>query len=307
MLLKKQAKNKVIFETHLPLTLLARGKVRDIYLLDEQHLLIVATDRLSAFDCILPNPIPQRGKVLTQLSAFWFEYFQDIIPHHLITLDIEQMGLAPAVLEEFREDLIGRAMLVRRTQPLLVECVARGYVAGSGWLEYQKMQSISGVKLPAGLQQCQQLPQPIFTPATKAAHGHDENIDMQTVRALVGDELAEHLAATTLQLYQRAAQLAAKAGIIIADTKFEFGLWQNRLMWIDEALTPDSSRFWPQDQYQSGRDQPSFDKQIVRNYLISTGWNREPPPPELPAQIVEETSQAYQEAFRRLTGRELLL
>ena len=299
--------SKVIFETHLPLPLLARGKVRDIYIVDEHRLLIVATDRLSAFDVILPNPIPNRGKVLTQLSAFWFEYFAAVIPHHLITMDIEKMGLSPALLAEFAEDLSGRTMLVHRTKPLPVECVARGYITGSGWLDYQKTQTVCGIPLPAGLQQCQQLPQPIFTPATKAAQGHDENIDITIVRELVGEELAEQLEEITLELYQRGAQWAAQRGIIIADTKFEFGVWQNQLMLIDEALTPDSSRFWPKDQYQPGRDQPSFDKQIVRNFLISTGWNREPPPPELPSHIVEQTSQAYQEAFHRLTGKELIL
>jgi phosphoribosylaminoimidazole-succinocarboxamide synthase len=294
--------SKIIFETNLPLPLLARGKVRDIYALDEKTLLIIATDRLSAFDVILPNPIPHRGVVLTQLSIFWFERFQHIIPHHLITADIQQMGLSPQLLAEFGEDLRGRTMLVHRTKPLPVECVARGYIAGSGWLEYQKTQAISGVRLPANLRQCEQLPAPIFTPATKAVEGHDENIDMKTVCEIVGHELAEQLESITLRLYREGAELAAKAGIIIADTKFEFGLWNNQLMLIDEALTPDSSRFWPKNQYQAGRDQPSFDKQIVRNYLLSTGWNREPPPPELPALIVEQTSEAYQEAYRRLTA-----
>jgi phosphoribosylaminoimidazole-succinocarboxamide synthase len=299
--------SKVIFETHLPLPLLARGKVRDIYVIDEQHLLIIATDRLSAFDVILPNPIPDRGKVLTQLSAFWFEQFQDIIPHHLITTDIQKMGLNPAILDEFSEDLSGRTMLVHRTKPLPVECVARGYIAGSGWVDYQKTQAICGIHLPAGLQQCQALPAPIFTPATKAQYGHDENIDLETVKRLVGQELAQQLETMTLTLYQRGAQWAAARGILIADTKFEFGLYQNQLMLIDEALTPDSSRFWPKNQYQPGRDQPSFDKQIVRNYLLTLGWNREPPPPELPASIVEQTSEAYREAFRLLTGRQTLM
>jgi phosphoribosylaminoimidazole-succinocarboxamide synthase len=296
----------VVFETHLPLTLLARGKVRDIYAMDEHRLLIVTTDRLSAFDVVLKNPIPYRGKVLTQLSAFWFEYFKDLIPHHLITMDIQQMGLDPALLQEFSEDLIGRTMLVHRTQPLPVECVARGYLAGSGWKEYQETQAICGIALPAGLQQCQQLPQPIFTPATKAAEGHDENIDFQTVSGLVGNQWATALQTITLALYQRGSQWAEKIGILIADTKFEFGLWRNKLMLIDEALTPDSSRFWPQDQYQIGRDQPSFDKQIVRNFLLETGWDKVPPSPELPVEIIEKTSQAYREVFRRLTGKELI-
>lgn len=299
--------HKVIFETHLPLTLLARGKVRDIYSIDEHHLLIIATDRLSAFDVILPNPIPYRGKVLTQLSAFWFEHFQDLVPHHLITTDIEKMGLSQNILAEFAEDLSGRTMLVHRTKPLPVECVARGYLAGSAWQEYQKNQSICGITLPAGLSQCQQLPEALFTPAAKANHGHDENIDIYQVRELVGDELADQLTKITLKLYQAGSQLAASKGILIADTKFEFGLWQNQLILIDEVFTPDSSRFWPKDPYKPGQDQPSFDKQIVRNFLIGIGWNREPPPPELPLDIIEKTAQAYQEAFRRLTSRELVL
>lgn len=298
---------KIIFETHLPLPLLARGKVRDIYVVDEHHLLIVTTDRLSAFDVILPNPIPCRGMVLTQLSAFWFERFQNIIPHHLVTTDVQKMGLAPEVLTEFADDLRGRTMLVRRTKPLPVECVARGYLTGSGWLDYQKTQMTSGVKLPSGLLQCSQLPSPIFTPATKAAVGHDENIDLHTVEELVGKDLAQRLAKITLRLYQEAASWALARGIIIADTKFEFGIWGDQLMLIDEALTPDSSRFWPKDQYQPGRDQPSFDKQIVRNFLISTGWNREPPPPELPLHVIEQTSSAYIEAFHRLTGQDLVI
>ncbi len=268
---------KVIFETNLPLPLLARGKVRDIYVIDSQRLLIIATDRLSAFDVVLPNPIPYRGKVLTQISSFWFDKLQDVIPNHLITTDIKKMGLAPTILDEFGEDLMGRAMLVHRTKPLPVECVVRGYIAGSGWKDYLKTQNICGHHLPLGMQQCQQLPTPIFTPATKATHGHDENIDFQTMQSLVGDEIAEQLKIISLELYQRGAAFALKKGIIIADTKFEFGLWHNQLILIDEVLTPDSSRFWPKDEYEPGRDQPSFDKQIARNYLLTSGWDRNPP------------------------------
>lgn len=302
---KKQP--KVIFETHLPLPLLARGKVRDIYVIDEQRLLIVTTDRLSAFDVILPNPIPYRGKVLTQISAFWFEYLQDVIPNHLITLDIDEMGLSEEMLEEYRDDLIGRTMLVHRTKPMPVECVVRGYITGSGWKDYQRTQAICGHPLPEGLKQCQQLPQPLFTPATKAVVGHDENIDFNAVENLVGEELAQQLKNVSLALYRRGAEWALSKGIIIADTKFEFGLWQNNLILIDEALTPDSSRFWPQDQYMPGRDQPSFDKQIVRNYLLTTHWDQSPPAPELPPHIIEQTAQAYQDAFHRLTEKELVL
>ncbi|MBS0352270.1 MAG: phosphoribosylaminoimidazolesuccinocarboxamide synthase [Proteobacteria bacterium] len=297
--------SKIIFETHLPLNLLTRGKVRDIYVIDDHHLLIVTTDRLSAFDVIMPNPIPARGKVLNQLSAFWFELLADIIPHHMITTDIEKMGLSSQLLAEFGDELVGRTMLVRRTKPLPVECVARGYVAGSGWLDYLKTQSISGVSLPPGLIQCQKLQNPIFTPATKAAVGHDENISLSAVQDLVGVAVATKLQELTLKLFQRASQWAEAKGIIIADTKFEFGLWNNELIWIDEALTPDSSRFWSKEHYQPGKDQSSFDKQIVRNYLLSTGWNREPPPPELPLHIIEQTSEAYKEVFRRITGQDL--
>lgn len=305
--MKTQKKSsKVIYETHLPLPLLARGKVRDIYAIDDEHLLIVATDRLSAFDVVFPNPIPYRGKVLTQISAFWFAQLADVIPNHLITIDIEKMNLAPEILTEFHDDLAGRSMLVHRTKPLPVECVVRGYLAGSGWKDYQNTGAVCGHRLPAGLKQCQQLPEPLFTPATKATEGHDENIDFQTVQKLVGDELAEQVRKISIQLYQRGAEYALKKGIIIADTKFEMGLWRDQLILIDEVLTPDSSRFWPKDQYQAGRDQPSFDKQIARNYLLSTSWNRQPPAPELPAKIIEETQKAYEDAFRRLTGKELM-
>lgn len=302
---KKQP--KVIFETNLPLPLLARGKVRDIYVIDEQRLLIIATDRLSAFDLVLPNPIPYRGKVLTQISAFWFKYMEELIPNHLITTNIEEMGLPVGVVEEFGEDLIGRTMLVHRAKPLPVECVVRGYITGSGWKDYLQTQTIGGLSLPAGLQHCQAFPEPIFTPSTKATHGHDENINLETMQNLVGAELAEQLHKISIAVYQRGANWALQKGIIIADTKFEFGLWRNQLILIDEVLTPDSSRFWPKDQYQAGRDQPSFDKQIVRNYLITLGWDRNPPPPELPEHIIQQTMEAYQDAYRRLTGRELVL
>lgn len=293
---------KVIFETHLPLPLLARGKVRDIYAVDDDKLLIVTTDRLSAFDVVLPNPIPERGKVLNQISAFWFEKFKPIIANHLITLDIYKMGLSSALLNEYAEDIMGRAVLVYRTKPLAVECVIRGYLAGSGWKDYQNTHMICGQPLPAGLKQCEKLPQPLFTPATKAAVGHDENIDFNAVVELVGTDLAKQLETVSLKLYQAGALFALSKGIIIADTKFEFGLWKNELILIDEVLTPDSSRFWPQNQYAAGRDQPSFDKQIVRNYLLSTNWNKQPPAPDLPQQIIHETSQAYQDVYCRLTG-----
>ncbi len=306
MLIEKKP-SKVIFETHLPLPLLARGKVRDIYAFEDDKLLIITTDRLSAFDVVLPNPIPDRGKVLNQISAFWFEKFKNIIPHHLITLDIYKMGLPASLLEEYSEDILGRAMLVYRTKPLPVECVVRGYLAGSGWKDYQATQAICGHALPAGLKQCQELPNPIFTPATKAAVGHDENIDFNTVVKLVGEDLAKQLETISLKLYQTGAQFARSKGILIADTKFEFGLWKNELILIDEVLTPDSSRFWPKDQYQAGKDQPSFDKQITRNYLLSTGWNRQPPAPELPAEVIAHTSQAYQDVYQFLTGEGLSL
>ncbi len=292
--------NTVVWETHLAgVPLRSRGKVRDLYEFGD-YLLIVATDRLSAFDVVLPTPIPDKGRVLTQLSLFWFEKLRDVIPNHVVSaIDF------PPILEPYRQELAGRAMLCRRAEPIPIECVVRGYLAGSGWKDYRATGAVCGIKLPAGLCESDQLPEPIFTPATKATTGHDENISFDETVARVGDELAERLRAVSLELYHRAAQYAEPRGILLADTKFEFGLREGQLIWIDEALTPDSSRFWPADGYQPGRAQPSFDKQYVRDYLESIGWSKQPPAPELPPEVVAATRSKYREAYWRLTGHEL--
>ncbi len=292
--------NTVVWETHLAgIPLHSRGKVRDLYELDN-CLLIVATDRLSAFDVVLPTPIPDKGFVLTQLSLFWFEKLRDVIPNHLITATE-----FPPILEPYGQELAGRAMLCRRAQPIPIECVVRGYLAGSGWKDYRATGDVCGITLPTGLRESDRLPEPIFTPATKATTGHDENISFDQTVARVGGELAERLRAVSLELYRRAAAHAEPRGILLADTKFEFGLVEARLIWIDEALTPDSSRFWPADGYQPGRAQPSFDKQYVRDYLEHVGWSKQPPAPELPPEVVAATRLKYREAYWRLTGNEL--
>jgi len=291
---------RVIRQTHFAgLTPAARGKVRDIYDLGDK-LLIVATDRLSAFDVVLPTPIPDKGRVLTQLSLFWFNLLKDVIPNHVLSATD-----FPAPFDKHREALEGRSMVVRKTKPLPIECVARGYVSGSGWKDYRTTGEICGVALPAGLRESDRLPDPIFTPATKAASGHDENISFEQAAALIGKELAEKVRAVTLEIYRRAASYAKPRGIILADTKFEFGLLNNQLLWIDEALTPDSSRFWPAAEYNPGGPQPSFDKQFVRDYLERIRWPKTPPGPELPPEVVDATRAKYREAFRILAGREL--
>lgn len=293
--------NAVVSETNFPgLKLLGRGKVRDIYEVGDR-LLIVATDRLSAFDVILPTPIPDKGKVLTQLSLFWFQRLADIVPHHVISAANFTGELAP-----YADSLEGRAMLVRRTEPALIECVVRGYLSGSGWKDYQKTSAICGVPLPAGLRESEKLPEAIFTPSTKATTGHDENISFDETVSRIGRSLAERLRDTSLTLYKRAAEHAAKNGIIIADTKFEFGLLGDELIWIDEALTPDSSRFWPAAEYSAGQAQASFDKQYVRDYLERIGWNKQPPAPELPADVVAATRDKYRDAYQRITGHALI-
>jgi len=292
--------NAVVSETNFPgLKLRGRGKVRDIYEVGDK-LLIVATDRLSAFDAVLPTPIPDKGRVLTQISVFWFEKLADVVPHHVITAKDFTGELAP-----YAESLKGRAMLVRRTEPAPIECVVRGYITGSGWKDYQKTGKICGIPLPAGLRESDRLPEPIFTPSTKATTGHDENISFDETVARVGRKLAERLRDTSLEIYKRAVEHAAARGIIIADTKFEFGLDGDQLIWIDEALTPDSSRFWPADQYAPGRSQPSFDKQYVRDYLEKIGWNKQPPAPALPPDVVAATTAKYREAYERITGHAL--
>jgi len=278
-----------------------QGKVREMFELDDQ-LLMVATDRISAFDVILPNAIPQKGKVLTQLSAFWFEQLQGVVSHHLISVRVDEF---PAPLQPFKEELAGRSMLVRKCIPLPIEFVVRGYLAGSGWAEYQRSETICGSRLPSGLVESAELPEPIFTPATKATTGHDENISFDRVVEIIGPELAEQIRDLSLQIYNRARESALEKGIILCDTKFEFGMEGSRLLLIDEVLTPDSSRFWPVDEYEPGKSQPSFDKQFIRDFLETLDWDKNPPGPELPRAIVEATSQRYLEAYRRLTGKEL--
>jgi phosphoribosylaminoimidazole-succinocarboxamide synthase len=291
---------RVLRETQFPgLTPAARGKVRDIYDLGDK-LLIVATDRLSAFDVILPTPIPDKGRVLTQLSLFWFNLLNDVIPNHVLS-----STSFPPPFNLHLDDLLGRSMIVRKTRPLPIECVVRGYVSGSGWKDYRATGKICGITLPAGLRESDRLPEPIFTPATKASTGHDENISFEQAAALIGKDLAEKVRAVSLEIYRRAAAYAEPRGVILADTKFEFGLLNNDLLWIDEALTPDSSRFWPAAQYNPGGPQPSFDKQFVRDYLERIRWPKTPPGPELPPEVVASTRAKYREAFRLLTGREL--
>lgn len=277
----------------------ARGKVRDIYDLGDK-LLIVATDRLSAFDVVLPTPIPDKGRVLTQLSLFWFELLRNVIPNHVLSATE-----FPSPFDRYRDDLAGRSMLVRKARSLPIECVVRGYVSGSGWKDYRATGKICGLVLPAGLQESDRLPEPIFTPATKAVTGHDENITFEQAVSLVGKEVAERVRSVSLEIYRRATEHAEPRGVLLADTKFEFGLLNNELIWIDEALTPDSSRFWPAAQYRPGGPQPSFDKQFVRDYLEGIRWPKVPPGPELPADVVAATRAKYREAYRILTGHEL--
>jgi phosphoribosylaminoimidazole-succinocarboxamide synthase len=279
---------------------LRSGKVREVFDLGET-LLFVVTDRLSAFDVILPDPIPHKGAVLNQISAFWFKRFEKI-DNHFITADFDEF---PKELHDFREQLAGRSMIVKKTKPLTVECVVRGYLAGSGWKEYQQSQSVCGIKLPSGLQLASPLAEPIFTPATKNDVGHDENIDIKECRRILGDEIANRVKDLSLEIYSRGRDHAAQRGIIVADTKFEFGKIDNQLLLIDEVLTPDSSRFWPKDQYVVGQSPPSFDKQFVRDYLETLDWDKTPPAPKLPREIIEKTSAKYVEAFERITGEKL--
>ncbi|MGB7492896.1 MAG: phosphoribosylaminoimidazolesuccinocarboxamide synthase [Candidatus Acidiferrum sp.] len=291
---------KVIRETHFAgIAPIARGKVRDIYELDDR-LLIVATDRLSAFDVIMPTPIPDKGRVLTQLSLFWFNLLQNLIPNHVLSATE-----FPPPFDRFADDLAGRSMLVRKTQPLPIECVVRGYLSGSGWKEYSATGKVCGIPLPPGLKESDKLPLPIFTPATKATSGHDENIPFDRMVEIVGRSLAEKVRDVTLEIYRRAADYAEPRGILVADTKFEFGQRDGELIWIDEALTPDSSRFWPAAQYKPGGPQPSFDKQFVRDYLERIRWPKTPPGPDLPPDVVAGTRAKYREAYRVLVGHDL--
>ena len=292
---------RVVRETNFPgLAPSARGKVRDIYDLGDR-LLLVATDRLSAFDVVMPTPIPDKGRVLAQLSLFWFNLLRDVIPNHVLSATE-----FPAPFDKHIDELAGRSMVVRKTHPLPIECVARGYLSGSGWKEYQAGGTVCGIKLPSGLRESDKLPEPIFTPATKAVSGHDENIPFERAADIIGKPLAEQVRSITLEIYRRASAHAEPRGILLADTKFEFGLLDNnKLIWIDEALTPDSSRFWPTAQYSPGGAQPSFDKQFVRDYLERIRWPKTPPGPELPPDVVKGTREKYREAYRILVGHEL--
>jgi len=291
-----------IYQTDFPtLKLVRRGKVRDLYDLGE-HLLIVATDRLSAFDVVMPQPIPLKGKVLTQISNYWFSLVTDIIPNHLVATSVDDF---PDECEKYRDVLRGRSVMVRKTKPLPIECVARGYVAGSGWNEYRVSGKICGIALPPGLRESDRIPRPIFTPATKAGEGHDENISFERAAETAGKDVAEAARATTLKIYERASEIALDSGIIIADTKMEFGIEHGRMILIDELLTPDSSRFWPKSGYAPGRAQESYDKQFVRDYLLSINFDKKPPGPALPDDIIEKTSDLYRQALILITGRDV--
>jgi len=292
----------VLLHTDFPgLPLHASGKVRDLYQLNGT-LLFVATDRISAFDYVLATGIPQKGKVLTQLSLFWFDFLKDVVHNHLVTADVAQY---PAELHPYADDLRGRSMLVSRAEMVPIECVVRGYISGSAWKEYRERSSVCGIPLPAGLRESQRLPEPLFTPAIKATSGHDENISFEEMVKRAGPELSEQLREVSVRIYRAAAEYAAQRGILIADTKFEFGRTAAGLVLADEVLTPDSSRFWPADSYEPGRSQDSFDKQYVRDYLEQIRWNKQPPAPALPEDVARRTSEKYVEAFRRITGREL--
>ena len=293
-----------LLRTSLPdLQLIRRGKVRDVYAVDEESLLIVATDRISAFDCVLPTPIERKGEVLTALSRFWFEKLGHVVAHHLLSTNIDEM---PEAVRRHSQMLAGRSMLVRRAKVFPVECVVRGYLVGSGWKDYLRTGEVCGHKLASGLRESGELPEPLFTPSTKAEEGHDENISEDQVRDILGEEITTQLRDTSTQLYSEAREYARNRGIIIADTKFEFGLDNNgRLILVDEVLTPDSSRFWPSDSYEPGRSQPSFDKQFVRDYLETLDWDKKPPAPSIPANIASATTARYLEAYRLLTGNQL--
>ena len=293
----------VLLQTDFPeLELHASGKVRDVYRLDNEHLLFVATDRISAFDYVLATGIPHKGRVLTQISLFWFDFLRDLVPNHLVTPDVTRY---PATVREYAAQLRGRSMMVVRADMVPVECVVRGYISGSAWKEYKANGRVCGIELAAGLKESDQLPEPIFTPATKATTGHDENIPFAEMARLVGPELSRELRDVSLKIYTKASEYARQKGIIIADTKFEFGRTAAGITLADEVLTPDSSRFWPAEKYQPGKAQESFDKQYVRDYLEEIRWNKQPPAPALPPEVARKTSEKYLEAYHRLTGREL--
>ena len=295
--------SNVLMESNIPsLPLLSRGKVRDLYAVGDDQLLMVATDRISAFDVVLPTPIPRKGEVLTKLSIFWFDFLKDVIGTHFITADVSEY---PSELSDYRDQLEGRSMLVKRLEMFPIECVTRGYIVGSGWKDYQRTGSVCGIALPVGLQECAKLPDAIFTPATKAVEGHDENIGFDQAAELVGSEMAARLRDLTINIYERASQHGLGRGLILADTKLEFGTLDGEIVLGDEVLTPDSSRYWPLDLYRPGRGQESFDKQYVRDYLEEVKFNKQPPGPELPADVVANTSLKYVEAYETITGKSL--
>jgi phosphoribosylaminoimidazole-succinocarboxamide synthase len=298
-----QLLDTVLLRTDFPeLKLHASGKVRDVYNLDAEHLLFVATDRISAFDYVLATGIPHKGRVLTQISLFWFDFLRDVVANHVVTADVEKY---PATAQKYADQLQGRSMMVMRAEMIPVECVVRGYISGSAWKEYKASGRVCGIELPAGLKESSKLAQPIFTPATKATTGHDENIPFDEMTRIVGVELSRQLRDLSLKVYSKAADYALQKGIIIADTKFEFGMTSKGITLADEVLTPDSSRFWPADKYQPGRGQDSYDKQYVRDHLEQIRWNKQPPAPALPAEVARQTSDKYLEAFHQLTGHEL--
>jgi phosphoribosylaminoimidazole-succinocarboxamide synthase len=294
-------KNIVLKTEFNDLKLFRRGKVRDVYDLGDR-LLIVSTDRISCFDVVLPTGIPLKGRVLTSLSCFWFDFIKGIVPHHLITTDVSRY---PQEVQKYKSQLEGRSMLVLKTKPLPVECIVRGYLSGSGWKEYKKSQSVCGIPLPAGLKESDKLPRILFTPSTKAEEGHDINVNQQYVEDLIGKDIADKIARLSIEVYRAASEYALAKGVIIADTKFEFGLNNGEVTLIDEVLTPDSSRFWPSDKYAPGKSQPSFDKQFVRDYLETLDWDKTPPAPMLPAEVIEKTSEKYLDAFKKITGKNL--
>ena len=301
--MNSQLLDPVLLQTNFPeLQLHASGKVRDVYQLDDERLLFVATDRISAFDYVLATGIPHKGRVLSQMSLFWFDFLADIVPNHLITAEVERY---PQALQRHADQLRGRSMIVRRAQMFPVECVVRGYISGSAWKEYKATGKVCGIELPAGLQESQAFPEPIFTPSTKATSGHDENISFAKMCDIVGVETASTLRDLTLRVYKKAANYARQRGIIIADTKFEFGVTPKGITLADEVLTPDSSRFWPAETYAAGRAQDSYDKQYVRDYLEQVKWNKQPPAPELPADVARRTSDKYLEAYQKITGHKL--
>ena len=294
--------NEPLLQLDLPgIPKVKSGKVREMFDLGDRYLL-VASDRISAFDCVMPNGIPRKGEVLTQLSHFWFEKFASIVPNHLLAKSTDPL---PAALQPFAAKLAGRSMIVKKAKPLAIECVVRGYLAGSGWSEYKKRQTVCGIQLPPGLKESSELPEPIFTPATKAETGHDENISFEEAVKIVGRDVAEKVRDASIKLYSTGREYARQRGIIIADTKFEFGIFDGQIILIDEVLTPDSSRFWPADQYEPGKSQPSFDKQFVRDYLETLKWDKSPPAPTLPADVASKTAVKYLEAYERITGKKL--